>query len=172
MRLLPPVLGLVVALVAGCEAGTGDVFSPTTDGAVGASAFTSPWHRPDGQPAVRGEGQERRTEVGAYVGPAHCEWEPAVFLTVGWPLGTAPLTAVDMRQYLRDPEGAVRGVDGFLLGELDLDVEMPAGATDSGYGTEQAELWFGSDGGDTYAYLRTDQGDERWPRTREPIACA
>ncbi len=58
-----------------------------------------------------------------------------------------------------------------LLGQLDLDAELPADAQSTGYHTEQAELWFGPDRGDQYAYLDTDRGIERWPRAREPIGC-
>lgn len=160
MRRLLLVLALVLAA---CDGGSAP--------AVGASVFTSPWYAPDGQPVVR-TAPGYSPEVHASDGPSHCEWEAAVFLSVGWPLGTSPLTADQARQYLRDPEGAVRGVDDVLLGDLDLDVDLPDEATYSGYATADAELWFGPDGGETYAYLQTDEGVERWPRAGEAIACA
>lgn len=164
MRLpLLPVLLAPLFVACGMDLGvTGETSTPR-------SAFTAVWHGPDGQPAERGEGSDRSFEVAASKGPPHCNWETAVFLSVGWPLGTSPETAEDMRQYLRDPDGHVS--DERLLGELDFDVEMPPDAIFSGYATEEVELWFGPDGGNSSAYLKTQDGTERWPRAEEPVAC-
>lgn len=162
LPLLPVVL---VPLFVGCGMDPGVAGERTTP----RSAFTAVWHGPDGQPAERGEGPNRSFEVAASEGAPHCNWETAVFLSVGWPLGTSPETAEDMRQYLRDPDGHV--ADERLLGELDLDVEMPPDAIFSGYANEKVELWLGPDGGNSFAYLKTRDGTERWPRAKEPVAC-
>lgn len=147
------------------ESELGDVLEPSTP----RSAFTAVWRGPDGQPAERGEGPDRSFEVTASEGPPHCNWETAVFLTVGWPLGTSPETAADTREYLRDPDGRVP--EERLLGELDLDVEMPEDAQFTGYSTDEVELWFGPDEGNKFSYLKTGDGTERWPRAEEAIAC-
>lgn len=155
--------------------GTQIEFNETTDeGVVPSSAFTAAWSGADGHPAERGEGRERTFEVSAHVGSRHCDWESAVFLNVVWPLGSTYEIGPDARpiyQYVRDPE-AVLGEAADLSGDLVLDSQMPEDAEFTGYHTDQAELWFGPDDGDRYAYLDTDRGVERWPRAREPVGCA
>jgi hypothetical protein len=150
-------------------------FRETTDEQiVPASAFTGTWYGPDGDPAERGKGPDRTFEVTAYVGPRHCDWESVVFLSVAWPLGTAYEMDSDVlatHQYVRDPEGRLSGSE-WLPDNLDLDAVLPEGAHNTGYNTDQVELWFGSDDGDQYAYLDTDKGVERWPRSRDQIGCA
>jgi hypothetical protein len=135
-------------------------------------ALTSTWLDPDGEPADRGpEG----FEVRAIRGPSHCDRENVVFLTVAWPLGTTSETDPDApptRQYVRDPHGDLGGA-GQLAGELNLDVDLPSDARDTGYHTEEgAELWFGRDEGDDAVYIVTDGAVERWPRADEELACA
>ena len=134
-------------------------------------AFTEVWTGPDGQPAERGESREFTYEVRADEGPDHCEWQSAVFLRVGWPLGTTQGVTVgpdgESREYVRDAEGAIPYMEG-----LDLDAALPAGAEPTGYTTGDVELWFGEDGGAAWAYVvRGDGQVERWPRPVEPIAC-
>ncbi len=138
-----------------------------------SSAFTGAWYGPDGEPAERGDGPDRTFEVAARVGPGHCDWESVVFLHVVWPLGTTYKIGPDappIHEYVRDPVGDL-GHLGEMLGQLDLDAELPDDAQSTGYHTDRAELWFGPDGGDQYAYLDTDRRVERWPRAREPIGC-
>lgn len=135
-------------------------------------AFTGVWTGPDGQPAERGESREFTYEVKADPGADHCDWDSAVRLGVGWPLGTTQGITVgsrigDQRTYIRDPEGAIPFTEG-----LDLDAELPTGAEPTGYRTGDVALWFGDDRGDRWAYLvRADGTVERWPRDVEGIAC-
>lgn len=132
--------------------------------------FTGTWYGPDGAPAERGHGENHTYEVEAHPGSSHCEWEGVVFLNVGWPLGTTNGSGLpdEHRKYIRDPAGVTRSrADG----ELDLDAYAPNGAQDSGYGTGDVDLWFGEDGGATFAYLYTARGVERWPRVKEAVAC-
>lgn len=152
------VLAGAALLLAGCT------------GAASLGRFTGTWLDAAGVPAERGQGQDRTFEVSSSTGPEHCEWQSAVFLHVGWPLGTHPDTSADLRQYLRDPQSVIGRPQ--LLGQLDLDSELPEGSRPTGYRTGAVELWFGPDGGDRYAYLRTGQSVERWPRAAEAVACA
>ena len=147
----------------------------TDERIVAASAFIGTWHGPDGEPAERGEGAEEAFEVTAHVGARHCNWESVVFLLVAWPLGATYQSGEEfgrgMRQYLRDPEGVFSGVD-WLPDSFDPDAELPDDAQNTGYHTDGAQLWFGPDDGDEYAYLETERGVERWPRAREVFGCA
>jgi hypothetical protein len=162
-----PAAGLAVLVAVAVLAVGGSWWS-----AVGSDTgtFTGGWTGPDGRPAARGESREFTYEVSAFEGPDHCEWQSAVFLNVGWPLGTTQGVTVgpsDSRSYIRDAEGALPFTEG-----LDLDTELPPGATPTGYRTGDVELWFGDDGGDRWAYLvRGDGTVERWPRDVENVAC-
>jgi heat shock protein HslJ len=146
----------------------------TDERTAAASAFIGTWHGPDGEPAERGDGADA-FEVTAHVGARHCAWESVVFLSVAWPLGTTYHSGEElgrgMRQYIRDPEGVFSGVD-WLPHSFDSDVELPDSAQNTGYHTDGAQLWFGPDDGDKYAYLETERGVERWPRAREVVGCA
>jgi heat shock protein HslJ len=150
-------------------------FTDSTDEQLAAaSALVGTWYGPDGEPAERGEGGDRAFEVTADVGHRHCDWESVVFLSVAWPPGATHESGEDfeaVHQYVRDAEGVFSGAD-WLPDEFDADAELPDGAQDTGYHTDGAELWFGPDDGDRYAYLHTEQGVERWPRAREEVGCA
>lgn len=138
-------------------------------------SLVADWSGPDGQPASR---NARSFEVRSRRGPEHCDWQSVVFLRIAWPLGTTRESgesgdAEELRTYVRDPEGALEGRDSDLAGQLDLDAELRADSTATGYQMPSAELWFGPDGGDRYAYLVRDDGTvERWPRAEEEILCA
>ena len=134
-----------------------------------AEDYTATCQRADGSPASWGEGPSRAFEVQAYAGSDHCGWQSTIFLSAGWPPGTVPDTADDIRQFIRDPDDNLIGFP--MLGSLDTDIELPSGARFSGYHTDRAELWFGPDDGSTYAYLKLGDRVERWPRPAEIIAC-
>jgi len=55
-------------------------------------------------------------------GPAHCGWQSAAFLTIGWPLGRTARYATQARQYIRDPNGVVAK---HPRTELDLHTKLP-----------------------------------------------
>lgn len=136
------------------------------------SEFTGTWLRPDEEPADRGP---REFEVRSLVGSDHCDWESVVFLSIAWPLGTtyeAGPDAPPVRQYVRDVEGDLGAAADRLLGELQLDAELPDDARDTGYHTGQgAELWLADDA-DVYVYLVVEGDVERWPRAEPAVACA
>lgn len=140
------------------------------------ATFTATWLGPDGEPSERGRDYRDYTyEVRADVGPDHCDWQSVVFLRVGWPLGrtvgvSLGSTEGDSRTYVRDADGVLASWPGSA--GLDLDAVLPEQVEPTGYRTGDVELWFGPDGGDRYAYLRSPDGVERWPRDTEGIACA
>lgn len=120
------------------------------------------WTGPDGEPVP--------SEVlNVLRGPQHCDWESSVLLHVGWPLGTAADTAADIRQYVRDPKGVLPDV---VMGSFGADVQVPAGASATGYEADGVELWLGESGGEEAMYVVFEEHAERWPRTAEVIACA
>jgi hypothetical protein len=106
--------------------------------------------------------------ITTHSGPRHCQWESAVFLYIGWPLGRAEQIG-HRRQYLRDPEGLL---SEYVLVPLDLSATLPTDARYSGYHRGEAKLWVSKSEADEAVYIvRADQV-ERWPRTTEDIACA
>jgi hypothetical protein len=101
-------------------------------------------------------------------GSEHCDWESAVFLYLGWPLGTRSKSADDARQYLRDPD---RIFSEDTAVSFESEARLPAGARDSGYRLEDYSLWVAADAGQA-VYLIRGSDVERWPRAKTPIACA
>ncbi|CAN5865644.1 hypothetical protein BH23ACT10_BH23ACT10_37590 [soil metagenome] len=151
-------------------------FADTTDETAASTArFTSVWYGPDGEPAERGRGEDLAFEVTAEVGARHCEWESIVFLAVAWPPGSTwevgDAFPDSVHIYVRDPARMFRRGD-VLTDDLELDTELPGNAEQSGYETGAAELWWGPDNGEDYAYVMTDKGVERWPRARKEFGCA
>ena len=122
------------------------------------------WVGPDGEPASE-------EEITVYQGLRHCGWESALFLSVGWPLGTTAATAENSHQYLRDPDYVVPYVER-LRTDLDLDTDLPADASFSGYRTDTVELWLAPSDQDDAAYLVYPDHVERWPRAEPAIGCA
>jgi hypothetical protein len=153
---------LLCLILAACGGGDGPPAAPTAT-----------WLQPDGEPADRGP---REFEVRGQTGASHCDWENVVFLAIAWPLGTpyeAGPGAPPFRQYVRDAHDDLGAAAQYLTGESDLDVDLPPGAQNTGYHTEEgAELWFGPDNGDEFVYIAVDGDVERWPRAGPHIACA
>jgi hypothetical protein len=46
-------------------------------------------------------------ELNSVAGPRHCDWQQAVMMHVGWPLGTVAKDITQARQYIRDPRGVI-----------------------------------------------------------------
>ena len=124
----------------------------------------SRWYDPNGEDVSEGS-----NVINAITGPDHCNWESAVMMHVGWPLGHDASDISEARQYLRDPEGLFQ--NGMLMTTFEANVELPKGATYTGYQTEFMQLWLDSKD-HTAAYLVFDDHVERWPRAQEVIACA
>ena len=103
-------------------------------------------------------------------GPQHCDWQSSLWLHLGWPPGTAAGSMRNKRQYVRDPEGVLPPES--TRPSLDLDTRLPPEARPAGFRSDEAELWFGPDRGSRAVYLRFVGHVERWPRSREIVACA
>jgi hypothetical protein len=131
--------------------------------ACGGTDWEDPWH--DARGHVVGE-----SVISTVRGAEHCGWESAVFLWVGWPLGSAAKTSDSARQYVRDPEGLFPARD-FLV-PLDLDANLPGDATYTGYHLDGVELWISEREAGDAVYLVDGKQVERWPRRKEFIACA
>lgn len=153
MKVMIASLSLAVLLsLAGCSTG-----EATVDDLVGAR-----WTGPGGDPVSS-------RVINVIRGPEHCDWQSSLWMHVGWPLGTRADSAADIRQYVRDPED-VLPVETETA--FDTDVEMPKGASPTGFQADGVELWFGEDDGDHAVYLVFADHVERWPRAAEVIACA
>jgi hypothetical protein len=107
---------------------------------------------------VKGERQPV-ARIHSSVGPEHCDWQSARFLTLG--RGERATT------YVRDPEGAVGTPP--LSAPYDPDVSLPAGARDTGYRDGDRQLWLTDDR--ATAYVRTPDGVEAWPSATDGVAC-
>ena len=117
---------------------------------------------------VRGGNTLHERVISTVRGSEHCDWESAVFLYLGWPLGTRSKSADDARQYLRDPD---RIFSEDTAVSFESEARLPAGARDSGYRLEDYSLWVAADAGQA-VYLIRGSDVERWPRAKTPIACA
>jgi hypothetical protein len=97
-------------------------------------------------------------------GPEHCDNQAARRLMVGQPLGERFTDLPDSTTYLRDPTetygaGAAEG--------LDLDADLPQGATDTGYRLGNVELWH-LPGRPGAIWLKGPERTERWPAFELP----
>lgn len=101
-------------------------------------------------------------------GPAHCEWEDALLLHVGWPLGTEKSGQV-FRQYVRDPNGVLP--DDRKLADFLAETTLPEDAEFTGYHAGSAELWIDPVSEDSSIYLVAPDHVEQWPRTDPPLLC-
>lgn len=89
--------------------------------------------------------------IRSYPGAGHCGWDSAIWLHV------------DGQLYFRDPN---RVMAEWTSSRFDANVDLPAGAVDTGYRTGDRQLWLVR-GGD--AYLVSPQRVERWPRSTDPL---
>lgn len=101
-------------------------------------------------------------------GPEHCNWEQALMLHVGWPLGSEK-TGQHFRQYVRDPHG-VLPTERKLV-DYGADADLPDSAEYTGYHTDGVELWIDPSTADELIYIVTADHVEQWPRTQPPLLC-
>jgi hypothetical protein len=162
---------ILVAALAACGTETGPPSAPrsTTTGEPHAQVrdyFSPPKPFPGPTWTRQGHSVDGK-ELNSIAGPAHCGWQSAVLLHLGWPPGTVSKTITNVHQYVRDPKGVLgRG----LRNGLRQHVRMPKDATDTGYRTGSLHLWL-SHSDPEGAYLRVGNDVERWPRADTPLAC-
>ena len=164
-----------LAFLAGCAPATKEA-EPLRSGRTGTPATElesdyefeefpgSLWYGPDGS-----EVSDDSNVINAITGPEHCDWQSAVMMHLGWPLGHDAADVSESRQHLRDPEGVFPSKA--LMTSYSPDVELPQSAEYTGYRTDFMELWL-APGDDTAAYLVFADHVERWPWAEEAIACA
>jgi hypothetical protein len=98
-----------------------------------------------------------------------CDENPAVFLTVGWPLGTKrELNSPGSRTYLRDPGGLYGGE---VVVPFAADVTLPAEASYTGYHLDEFKLWVSKRDARKAVYIVGEERVERWPLTTHVVAC-
>ena len=124
----------------------------------------SVWYDPNGD-----EVPEETNVINAITGPDHCDWEAGVMMHVGWPVGRDAEDISQSRQFIRDPKKVFPQES--LMTTFDENAEVPGSAMNTGYRTDFMELWLDPDD-HTAAYLVFADHAERWPRAKDPIACA
>ena len=130
--------------------------------------FFSPPREHPGPTWTRDGEQIHPTELTTAAGPDHCEWQTAVMMHLGWPLGTRAETSAQARQFVRDPDAVV---DPELSAGLEHPSWLPDDARDTRYRLGDLELWLSPSDADA-AYLRHGSDVERWPRADPVVACS
>lgn len=114
---------------------------------------------------------EQGRTVESFAGPEHCDWQSATFLYAEVDLDE-PGTNAERQQFLRDPEGVFSSE---LVVPYDGSARLPDDAVDTGLRLESIELWAqpADDApGPDAVYVVEGDSIERWPRTRDEVACA
>lgn len=109
------------------------------------------------------------SELTTAAGSEHCDSQSATFLRIGWPLGTLAASRLESRQYIRDPQGVIRGKP--FRQRLDLRATLPNDARPTGYRYSTAEIHLSPSDQDAYIYVVSPIGAERWPRSDPMTLC-
>jgi hypothetical protein len=152
-------LGISVALIGSQRAGP--LIGVQTNSV--AAAFDRPPTWPGYQWARNGW-KVPWQELSTSAGPAHCGWESATFLNIGWPLGTRATRANQARLY--DPHDVV-GYRGRLI----RNATLPHDARPTGYKLGSIQIYFSPSDQDRAIYLVARAGAERWPRSNPMLGC-
>jgi hypothetical protein len=125
-----------------------------------------------GEPWTRNGERVPTTVMSLRLGPGHCGWDDAVFLTFHRQIGAPVRMLTDALQYIRDPRERFE-----TLGPFEPSVARPADAVFTGYLYGPIELWLSpSVGADAVFVRRADIGPgdvwERWPRAPDPPGCS
>ncbi len=108
------------------------------------------WSNRDGQ-------RVPTTEISSSFGAEHCGWQTVTFLSLG------------RRQFVADPEGALRNLEIKMQTSYRADTVLPPDAVDTGYRLDDQALW--KDASGDSVYLVSDDGIQRWPALEEPLYC-
>ena len=147
----------LAALASGCGLGGSDlgaVFNATPD-------YPGYVWTHDGRPVTP-------EEFGTIAAPRHCEWQSATFLFTGWPPGTRTASSDQIRQYVRDPRGVLKGT---FRDRLVLHATLPADARPTGYVYEMIQAYLSPSDQDEAIYLVGPVATERWPRSDPLTLC-
>lgn len=150
-------LSLWLVGVAGCSNG------PPTVGEV----FGSPAPYP-GIQWVHNGAPVPSSVIDLAAGPAHCKWETAALLSMGWPLGTEVQTVVQRRVFARDPNGVLTPPFGGAHNQYTA--SLPSDAADTGYEAGGVHLYL-SPSDPSGVYLVIGASIESWPRMDPPPVC-
>ena len=124
------------------------------------------WYDRNNRPIPNGEGSEPLL-LDVYSGEDdHCGWGHILFMDLSWPLGSEPRKRGDLRQYVRDPDGGLAGVERFVE-----DARLPRDAYNTGWHRGDWYLWISPSQVDDYIYVVNGERVERWDRSPRPIAC-
>jgi len=148
--------------------------TPTPIETIGKDSVAAAFDRPPAYPGYswnRG-GHPVPHEVDTEAGPAHCGWQSATFLDLGWPSGS-PWNARDGRQYIRDPDRVVLTQPGSAAfhANLKLHATLPNDARDLGYRYNALKLYL-SPSDESDIYVVGPDAVERWPRSDPMTLCA
>jgi hypothetical protein len=97
------------------------------------------------------------TEIAAWKGSTHCDWESMSFLY---------LDGEEEHAYVRNAE---RGLDEFFAEPYRAHADLPADAEATGFMRDGKKLWLSADG--MRAYVGTKEDVEIWPRTVRSLGC-
>ncbi len=133
-----------------------------------AAAFDDPPAYP-GYTWTRERSAVSEFELVTIAGPAHCDWQTATFLMIGWPPPATAPTASNARQYVRD----TKGVLGFRrLPRFERGVALPPDAKATGHRLGAIELYVSPSDDERWIYLVGPADIERWPRADPMVLCA
>jgi len=143
------------------------VFPAAVTGSLGTTFDATPYY--PGYTWTREGRPVKPEELGTIAGPAHCEWQSATLLHIGWPVGTLSSSIAQARQYVRDPRGAVSAT---LRDRLQLRANLPNDARSTGYTYGTIQVYLSPSDQDEAIYVVGPSGSERWPRSDPASACS
>jgi hypothetical protein len=124
------------------------------------SALLGIWVDVEGNPVPGVWNSVDQTVISArdYLGT--CSWDTALFLQVGWPLGTVASTSDATKLFVRDPEGIFAEAESE---RFDAQAELPEDAVDTGFRRGTWGLWTAPSLGDKALFLVNGSTVEKWP---------
>jgi len=152
---------MLALLVLGCGPTT------TRTGDLSAVFDTTPDY--PGYPWTRDGHKVTPEEFGTIAGPSHCGWQRATFLFIGWPPGSGTTSSDQVRQYIRDPKGAIQGP---FKDRLILHASLPKDSRATGYTYQSIQAFTSPSDDDEAIYVVGPTAVERWPRSAPLTLCA
>lgn len=153
----PIVLGIAVVAIVAVAVSIDIIGKPTPH------PFAGDWYETDGHRVP--DGNQGPLVLDVFRGHEHCGWESATFMMMAWPPGTrigppVPVEGDEVRQYVRDPEGAVASE---LAAYFDPGATLPSDARPAGIRREEWQIFISASQSDRFIYVVSDDAIERWP---------